>query len=95
MDSMRHARHFTDIRTQTREVDGYRYTYTLMCSHENEVVSYCIRIHLCTPEGEESATTFSEGLADGGRALLLFRLLVRELVTPIDLPYVIEDMYDL
>ena len=92
---MRHARHFTDIRTEVREIDGYRYTYTLMCTQDAQLSEYCIRIHLITPDGEETAATCSEGMADGGRALLFFRLLVRELVTPIDLPYILEDMRDL
>lgn len=92
---MRRRRQFTDIRTEVREVDGYRYTYTLMFCEDMNATEYGIRIHLSTPEGEETAATCKDGLVDGGRALLFFRMLIRELVTPIDLPYVLEDMRDL
>ena len=85
---------YTDIRKRSIERDGYRYTYTLLCSEEVCPI-YSVRIRLLSSEGEETTATLAQPILDGGRAALLFEMLCENLVTPIDLAYVMEDMLDL
>jgi hypothetical protein len=85
---------YTDIRTRRVQKDGFLYTYTLLCTEEVCPI-YSIGIRLLTPEHEETTATLAQPIFDGGRAAVLFETLSENLVTPIDLPYVIEDMLDL
>lgn len=84
------------IRKEVRESEGITYTYTLTMHKSCATASfgipiYSIRVELTDAGGEESAAEASDVFADAGRAIVFYEKLIRNLVTPIDLPYVLED----
>ena len=85
---------YINLRKRKVEKDGFLYTYTLLCTEEITPI-FSIAIDLLTPEGDATTATLSQPIYDGGRAALLFEILLKNLVTPIDLPYVMEDILDL
>ena len=85
----------TLIRRETREEDGILYRYELKI-HENEHFSYAppqysISIEMILPDGSTTYREMSEIFLDAGKAILYFDRLVKNLATPIDLPYIVED----
>jgi len=86
----------TKIRTESREDSGNVYKYELIMRESARVASYklplySIRIEMNQPSGETTYAETKEVFADVGRAIVFFEKLVRNLATPIDLPYIIED----
>ena len=75
------------IRTDKRRLDGNEYTYTLSQSGPG---GYCISIKMeyGAKKSEASAVL---ALADPQKAVKFYKKLVRNLATPIDLSYVLED----
>ena len=85
---------YVDVRHRQIRKDGFVYTYTLLATEEVCPI-YSIRIDLLCPDREKTTLTLAQPIYDGGRAAVLFDLLSEHLVTPIDLPYVMEDLLDL
>ncbi|MBO7303820.1 MAG: hypothetical protein J6V09_01165 [Clostridia bacterium] len=86
----------TVIRTEVRERDGALYKYELIMREGERVASYKIALYSFSVEfmGSDGAHTRAmakEIFADVGKAIVFFERLVENLVTPIDLPYVVED----
>ena len=84
------------IKTEEKFSKGFFYKYELIESESQRVCSfrmplYSIRIELRDPDGKESRAATKEIFADFGKAFSFFTRLVKNLVTPIDLPYIIED----
>ena len=84
------------IRKVEREADGFSYTYELTCREANEVAAfrlplYSIHISLCDPDGYHRQSTAKDVFANLGKAESFFDKIVKNLATPIDLMYVLED----
>ena len=88
----------TTIRTEQREEDGNSYRYELYMNESTGVASYglplySINVELIQKSGEITQAVAKEIFADVGKALCFFEKLVKNLATPIDLPYIIEDEF--
>jgi hypothetical protein len=84
------------LREEHRTEDGYEYTYRLTVKESPFVASfrlplYSISVGLKCPDGSETRRELCDLFADVGKAIVFFNKLVRNLVTPIDLAYVLED----
>lgn len=95
---MRRKERTTDtvIRTDTRESDGYRYRYELIMKQGDGVATwriplYSIKVHLTHPDGTCTSRDVRDVFADAGKALLFYEKVLRNLATPIDLIYALED----
>lgn len=87
----------TLIREEHAKDGGAEYTYMLTMRRSNMVASYRMQLYSLTvrmtmPDGRQTEATASDAFSDARRAHRFFDLMLRELVTPIDLPYVLEDM---
>ncbi len=86
----------TVIKTKQVSSDDIKYTYVLSVSISDKVASfklplYSIAVTMQMPDGAKTSAVAENAFADVGKALTFFENAVRYLVTPIDLPYVIED----
>ena len=86
----------TVIKTEERCVDGYHYVFKLIRTDSLRVASYgmplySVAVSFTDINGEVSEAETKEIFADVGRALSFFNMAVRNLVTPIDLLYAVED----
>ena len=86
----------TIIRTDTRCDDGYRYRYELLMKQGEGVATwriplYSIRVHMTDPDGDTTVGDVKDVFADPGKALLFYEKILRNLATPIDLIYALED----
>ena len=84
------------IRKDIREQDGYKYSYTLLMHESRATASfgiplYSIKVEMTTPDGAESSTEVGDVFADAGRAIVFYEKALRNLATPIDLTYLLED----
>jgi hypothetical protein len=83
------------IKQQTRTQDGAEYEYTLSVSKSNRVASYMLPLYSInvrmTHLGKTTEKCALDCFCDVGKALAVFDKLVKNLATPIDLPYVLED----
>jgi hypothetical protein len=84
------------IRKVEREADGFFYTYELTCREADEVAAfrlplYSIHISLCDSEGYHRQSTAKDIFSNLAKAESFFDKIVRNLATPIDLMYVLED----
>ena len=84
------------IRFDTKESDGVEYRYELLMKEGDGVASwrvplYSIRILMTDAYGESSCAKIGDVFADAGRAIMFYEKLVRNLATPIDLAYILED----
>lgn len=86
----------TVIRCETR-VDGEdTYVYRLIMKESVSLASYRITLYSVSVEfygsdGQRTEGEIRDAFADPGRAILFFEMLVNNLATPIDLPYILED----
>lgn len=86
----------TLIKRETKESEGNLFVYDLLI-RENTKLSgfrlplYSIRVGFTDTEGCYSEAEASEAFADPGKALLFYEKLVRNLATPIDIAYILED----
>lgn len=86
----------TVVRVLERESEGYIYTYKLTVAESRRLSSFGVPLYSVniTMSGIEMGTTSAtarEIFSDAGAAIDFFEKAARNLVTPIDLPYVIED----
>ncbi len=86
----------TILKTKQITADGIRYTYILSVKISEHVASfklplYSIGITMQMPDGEKTSAAAENAFADIGKALTFFDKAIRYLITPIDLPYVLED----
>ena len=84
------------VRQDVKFDRGYTYVYTLSVSESGRVASYklplySISVELTDPEGDTTSAETRELFADIGKAVSFFDKLVRNLATPIDLAYIVED----
>lgn len=86
----------TVVGRKTVESGGYVYTYTLIKRESRRISSfriplYSIKIELSNPAGEKTEALSHDLFSDLGKAIVFYDRLVRNLATPIDLAYVVED----
>ncbi len=86
----------TLIRREIRNDGNHTYTYDLITKESNKQSSYrislySIRITLTDSEGINTEAEITDAFADFGRAVLFYDKLVRNLCTPINLCYILED----
>lgn len=86
----------TVIRTEERIDDGNSYSYQLMKRKGDSTANwqlplYSFRINMIDKRGQEREATAKDIFSDEGKALAFFDKIVRNLATPIDLAYIIED----
>ena len=86
----------TVIRCEEREDGKNSYKYKLVMRESTRVASYRLPLYSILVEmRQENGTVTSaetrEVFADIGRAIIFFDKLVRNLATPIDLAYIVED----
>ena len=84
------------IRKEERFEDGFTYRYILNMEESVRVASYklplySITVELTDKDGNTTTADTREIFADVGKAFSFFDKLVRNLATPIDLAYVVED----
>ena len=86
----------TVIKEEERVEDGYSYVFKLIKTDSLRVASYgmplySVAVSFTDKNGEVSEAETKEIFADAGRAISFFNMAVRNLVTPIDLIYAVED----
>ena len=88
------------IRFVEKVNNGYIYRYSLYMGESFMVASYklplySITVELTDKDGAVSSADTKEIFADVGKAFSFFDMLVRNLATPIDLAYIVEDAISL
>ena len=84
---------------ETRESCGVVYTYTLILHEDKKLTSigiplYSIRVDMTViATGKHTSAQTREIFADEEKARAFFDKLVRNLATPIDLAYIVEDEF--
>jgi hypothetical protein len=69
---------------------GYTYKYTLSVGKDTCPI-YSLKIVMRSIDGEVRSNSASVSMSDGGRAIAFYNKLVRNLATPSNLQYCIED----
>ena len=86
----------TIIRNEERHDEKNSYRYELLMSRGSDVASfriplYSIKVSMTDSEGNDTSAEVSDVFADAGKAILFYEKIVRNLATPIDLAYILED----
>ena len=86
----------TVIREETRETEDAIYTYTLSVRTGDSVASfglplYSVEIRMTDKSGKHTSAELDDVFSESKKAFRFFDKLVKNLATPIDLPYVLED----
>jgi len=84
------------IRKETRIKDGHKYEYMLYVTESSRVASfrlplYSIEIKLTLKDGGSTEYLARDLFSNSLRAIEFFEMLTEKLVSPMNLPYVIED----
>ena len=84
------------IRREVRKADGYEYVYELTVKVSRMVASFTLSLYSVSVSMKskgEKATYYriNDIFSDLGKATKFFGMLVENLATPIDVPYVLED----
>ncbi len=84
------------IREETKETADAIYTYTLTSRTGTSVASYgltlySIEINMTDKTGKHTESKVEDIFSDSKKAFRFFNILVKNLATPIDLPYILED----
>lgn len=88
----------TTLRTESREKDGIGYEYELIMKESARVASfkiplYSVSVKMTDENGETTHANTKDVFADPGKALVFYEKLVKNLATPIDLAYILEDEF--
>lgn len=86
----------TAIREESASADGATYTYTLFSKPGSRVIDYgltlySVEIRMTDKDGKYTEASLEDIFSDFRKALRFFERLVKNLATPIDLPYILED----
>ena len=83
------------IRDTTRTEDGITYRYLLTASKSQKVASYNMPLYsisvMMTKDKNTTENSIDDVFSDIGKALAFYEQISRNLATPIDLTYVLED----
>ncbi len=86
----------TVIKREVRESEGAIYSYALIMSESKKVASYkiplySIGVEMIDIDGNETRAQTGDLFADVGKAIVFYHKMIDNLVTPLNLPYIIED----
>ena len=86
----------TVIRENALESEGAFYKYALIKKESRKITRYIvplysIEIKMTDEDGKSTSAYVNDIFADVGKAIVFYEKLVRNLATPIDLSYVLED----
>ncbi len=86
----------TALREQTVTADGATYVYTLFSKPGSRVADYgltlySVEIRMTDRDGRYTESALEDIFSDHKKAFRFFDKLVKNLATPIDLPYILED----
>ena len=85
----------TAIKVTEVNSDGFTYKYSINQTESTRVASYRIPLYSISIKlirgSEMTEAETKEIFSDLGKALSFFEKLVKNLATPIDLPYIVED----
>ena len=86
----------TVIRNDLVNADGIEYRYKLLMSKSKKVASYSlplysIEIDMRAKDGETTECSVENVFSDVGKAIVFYERMIKNLATPIDLPYILED----
>lgn len=86
----------TTVREYEYENDEAKYKYTMYLTSSKRVMSYrlplySIRIEMWTRDGKHTEAETGELFADLGKATVFFERLCKNLATPLNLAYIVED----
>lgn len=86
----------TVIRSEKRIDDGNSYSYRLLMRKGDSTADwqlplYSFQINMTDKSGQERQATAKDIFSDEEKAITFFDKIVRNLATPIDLAYIIED----
>lgn len=89
-------KHYNLVRKEEKSEDGYSYTYELLVRRGVRTADfglslYSIKISMTDPSGNRSEREATDVFSSSNEAVRFFDRLVRNLATPIDLCYVVED----
>ena len=89
-------KHYNVIKKEEIADGGYSYTYELLLRRGVRTADfglplYSIKISMTDPSGNTSQREANDVFANSNQATQFFDKLVRNLATPIDLCYVVED----
>ena len=84
------------LRKEERQSDGYKYSYELLVREGNSTIDfrmplYSIKVNMIDSEGRSREADARDVFSSKKKAMAFFEKIVRNLATPIDLPYIIED----
>ena len=84
------------IRREDHEDCGNKYTYELTLREADEVAAfrlplYSIKISMTDTDGNQREANARDIFSNGAKAESFFNKIVRNLATPIDLVYILED----
>ena len=84
------------VEREERRQDDFEYTYELILREGKRVADfrlplYSVRVSMTDPDGNSSEKEVKDLFINRERAVEFFNRLVRNLATPIDLGYVVED----
>lgn len=84
------------VKSEIRVKDSIAYKYELIRRESKNVTSYklplyAVAVEIESADGEIKGAETSDIFLDAGKALAFFEMIVDNLVTPIDLEYIIED----
>ena len=95
---MRQKQHSIDtiIRKEERRDETHSYRYELCMCRGSDVASfriplYSIKISMIDAHGNDTFAEVRDVFADAGKAIMFYEKIVRNLATPIDLAYILED----
>ena len=86
----------TVVKISEFENEGYFYTYRLLMSESDDTASfkiplYSVSVTMSGEDMEERCATTGRIFSDAAAAIDFYEKAVHNLVTPIDLPYIVED----
>ena len=86
----------TLIRKDERFDETNIYNYELYMCRGSGVASfriplYSIKVSMTDSSGNDTSATIKDVFADAGKAILFYEKIVKNLATPIDLAYILED----
>ena len=84
------------LKSDERSDDGILYFYQLIVREDRNQASfriplYSVAVKMIDKDGDESEASVKDAFCDPGRALVFYDKVVRNLATPIDLAYILED----
>lgn len=93
---MKRNKSYDIIRTEVRQDETNRYNYQLMMRRSDAVATwrmplYSIRVNMTDACGNEGTADATDVFCDIDKAIDFFEKIVRNLATPIDLDYILDD----